>query len=108
MRSIRAMRVIVATTLLPHEQPEIVVSATRSLFPDWNPEEIPARRKYPTKANPIRLVSDVSSLEKLIENCKANRILDTALDAMSLNSDGDTTHFSLSRQAALAGRLLLR
>lgn len=104
MRSIRAMRVIVATTLLPHEQPEIVVSATRSLFPDWNPEEIPARRKYPTKANPIRLVSDVSGLEKLIENCKANRILDTALDAMSLNSDGGTTHFSLSRQAALAGR----
>ncbi|MEC9137515.1 MAG: hypothetical protein VYE10_03010 [Candidatus Thermoplasmatota archaeon] len=99
-----AMRIVVATTLLPHEHPELVVAATRKFFPDWHPEEIPARNKFPSPSTPIRMISDVMSLNEIIENCRKHRILDTALDAMTMNSEGNTTHFSLSRQAASVGR----
>ena len=40
----------------------------------------------------------------MIEEARNHRILDTALDAMTLKSDGEITIFSLSRQAAAAGK----
>ena len=83
-----AMRIVVATTLLPHEHPELVVAATRKFFPDWHPEEIPTRNKFPSPSTPIRMISDVMSLNEIIENCRKHRILDTALDAMTMNSEG--------------------
>ena len=98
------MRIVVATTLLPHENPELVVVATRQFFPDWHPGEIPPRNKFPSDSTPTRMISDVGSLDGIIENCRKHRILDTALDAMTLHSEGNTTHFSLSRQAASVGR----
>jgi hypothetical protein len=36
---------------------------------------------------------------------KTQRILDTALDAMTMNLEFDTTVFDLSRQAAMAGKV---
>ena len=104
MCSVGIMRIVVATNLLPHEHPELVVAATRQFFPDWNPEEIPPRNRFPSNSTPTRMISDVMSLNEIIENCRKHRILDTALDAMTMNSDGNTTHFSLSRQAASVGR----
>ena len=104
MCSVGIMRIVVATNLLPHEHPELVVAATQQFFPDWNPEEIPPRSRFPSNSTPTRMISDVMSLNGIIENCRKNRILDTALDAMTLHSDGETTHFSLSRQAATVGR----
>lgn len=44
------------------------------------------------------------SLDTLLKAIRNQRILDTALDAMTLELDGDSTGFSLSRQAALAGK----
>ncbi len=45
------------------------------------------------------------SLDTLLEVVRNQRILDTALDAMSLELDRGSTGFSLSRQAALAGKV---
>ena len=45
------------------------------------------------------------SLGTLLEAVRIQRVLDTALDVMSLELDGSSTGFSLSRQAALAGKV---
>jgi len=44
-------------------------------------------------------------LDTLLETARNQRILDTALDAMTMELEGDSTGFALSRQAALAGKV---
>ena len=44
-------------------------------------------------------------LESLVQQLHEQRILDTALDAMSMNIDGNSTTFHVSRQAAVAGKV---
>ena len=98
------MKVLVATTVLRHEDPELVVMSVRKIFPDWTPEDVPSRRSYPDNSPPARLISEVEGIEYIIQDAKAHKILDTALDAMTLNSENDMSYFSLSRTAAAAGR----
>ena len=98
------MEIVVATTLLNHERPDLVLDAVRKMFPDWSPENAPERGVFPTNSSSVRLVSNVESLGTMIEEARNHRILDTALDAMTLNSDGEISTFSLSRQAAAAGK----
>lgn len=98
------MEIVVATTLLNHERPDLVLDAVRNMFPDWSPENIPERGVFPSSSTPVRLVSNVESLNAMIEEARNHRILDTALDAMTLKSDGEISTFSLSRQAAAAGK----
>ena len=98
------MEIIVATTLLNHERPDLVLDAVRNMFPDWSPDDLPDRGVFPSDSSSVRLVSNVRSLDVMIEEARNHRILDTALDAMTLKSDGEITIFSLSRQAAAAGK----
>ena len=98
------MEIVVATTLLNHERPDLVLDAVRRMFPDWSPENMPERGAFPTNSTSMRLVSNVESLDAMIEEARNHRILDTALDAMTLKSDGEISTFSLSRQAASAGK----
>lgn len=98
------MEIIVATTLLNHERPDLVLDAVRNMFPDWSPDDLPDRGVFPSDNSSVRLVSNVRSLDVMIEEARNHRILDTALDAMTLKSDGEITIFSLSRQAAAAGK----
>ena len=98
------MEIVVATTLLNHESPDLVLEAVRRMFPDWSPGNVPERRIFPTNSPSIRLVSNVESLDTMIEEVRNHKILDTALDAMTLKSDGEISTFSLSRQAASAGK----
>ena len=98
------MEIVVATTLLNHERPDLVVDAVRRMFPDWSPENMPKRGTFPSNSPSMRLVSNVESLDAMIEEVRNHRILDTALDAMTLKSDGEISTFSLSRQAASAGK----
>jgi predicted RNA binding protein with dsRBD fold (UPF0201 family) len=44
-------------------------------------------------------------LSAFLEQIEKQRIMDTALDAMALDLSADSTQFSLSRQAALAGKV---
>ncbi|MFL2952578.1 MAG: hypothetical protein CBD52_002485 [Euryarchaeota archaeon TMED192] len=98
------MEILVATTLLNHERPDLVLDAVRKMFPDWAPENMPERGAFPTNSPSVRLVSNVESLDAMIGEARNHRILDTALDAMTLKSDGEISTFSLSRQAAAAGK----
>ncbi len=97
--------ITVATTVLPHENPNRVVDSVRALFPQWNCDEIPEVQDFPSKRDAVRLVGQAQTLNVIIEGATKQRILDTALDAMTLDLDGDSTTFSLSRQAALANKI---
>ncbi len=97
--------ITVATTVLPHDNPNRVVDSVRALFPQWNCDEIPEVQDFPSKRDAVRLVGQAQTLNVIIEGATKQRILDTALDAMTLDLDGDSTTFSLSRQAALANKI---
>lgn len=99
------MSITVATTVLPHEDARRVVESVQSLFPQWIIENIPEQHEYPSMRKPVRLVGEAESLDLVIEGAAKQRILDTALDAMTLELVGDSTSFSLSRQAAFANKV---
>ena len=60
------MEIVVATTLLNHERPDLVLDAVRRMFPDWSPENMPERGAFPTNSASMRLVSNVESLDAMI------------------------------------------
>ena len=94
----------VSTVVQPHEDPNRVVEAVKAMFPDWNPDVGPSNTDFPNKRPAVMMTGSSESLDTLLEATRSQRILDTALDAMTMELDGESTGFSLSRQAALAGK----
>ena len=82
-----------------------MVDAVQAMFPDWSPDRMPANSGFPSGRAAEMMAGSSESLDTLLEAVRNQRILDTALDAMSLELDGGSTGFSLSRQAALAGKV---
>jgi len=68
-------------------------------------DDVPTEDKFPIKRGEVELVGEGVSPELFIELLGSQRILDTALDAMSLNIHGNSTNFLISRQAALSGKV---
>ncbi|MBK70418.1 MAG: hypothetical protein CMB53_03360 [Euryarchaeota archaeon] len=96
----------VSTIVQPHEDPEMVVLAVRNVFPDWMPSEEIGKRSFPHSGSVDILHGKVGSMDTFVEAITNQRILDTALDAMTIDMEGsDYTDFSISRQAALAGKI---
>jgi predicted RNA binding protein with dsRBD fold (UPF0201 family) len=98
------IEICIETTLKGADSPTKVADSIVKLFPEF---PIPANCDEPVlgqgsnfewKATQI----DMAHFLKLLHQ---QRILDTALDAMSKNLQGRTTVFELSRQAALAGKV---
>tara|TARA_B100000029_G_scaffold200612_1_gene198937 strand:+ start:3099 stop:3608 length:510 start_codon:yes stop_codon:yes gene_type:complete len=94
-----------STIIRPHEDPARVVEAVRGLFPDWDPEVVPESSSFPKIQQDFMVEGRCESLDSLVELAREQRILDTALDAISMRLEGDFTVFSVSRQAAMAGKL---
>lgn len=97
--------ITVSTTVLPHEDATRVAAAVRSLFPQWECEVERVEREFPIEESAYRLSGPAASLDLVLEKAAKHRILDTALDAMTLDLEADTTTFSLSRQAAFVGKV---
>ena len=95
----------ISTVLYPHEDPARVVESVRGLFPDWMPNAEPENSAFPQRRLAVILEGASDSIETLLESARDQRILDTALDAMSMRLEGDYTEFSISRQASMAGKL---
>ena len=95
----------ISTVLYPHEDPARVVESVRELFPDWMPNAEPENSAFPQRRLAVVLEGVSDSIETLLESARDQRILDTALDAMSMRLEGDYTEFSISRQASMAGKL---
>nr|AIF18518.1 hypothetical protein [uncultured marine group II/III euryarchaeote KM3_83_D04] len=103
-RAVVTPLISVSTVVQPHEDPSRVVEAVKAMFSDWIPDVVPSNTDFPNDRSAVMMTGSSESLDTLLEATKNQRILDTALDAMTMELDGGSTGFSLSRQAALAGK----
>ena len=97
--------VIVSTRVMPHEIGSLCVKAVMKIFPDFFIENVPDEEEFPVTREAREFTCEGLSPDRLLELLAEQRILDTALDAMSLNLQATSTSFLISRQAALSGKV---
>lgn len=97
-------RTRISTTLSGVDSPTKVLNALLQLFPEAARSELETEPSFGHPASATWEFSDVS-LATFLQQLHEQRILDTALDAMSMNMDGSTTTFRVARQAAVAGKI---
>ncbi|HYR81225.1 MAG TPA: RNA-binding domain-containing protein [Thermoplasmata archaeon] len=85
-------RVRVETPIHPTENPDKVMTALRSLFPDLRVE-----------SREGRIIGTTENLDRLRELIRNQRIRDTARRQLLAGRRGDRTAVSLSKQAAFVG-----
>ena len=82
----------VETPIHPTENPDKVMTALRSLFPDLRVE-----------SREGRIIGTTENLDRLRELIRNQRIRDTARRQLLAGRRGDRTEVSLSKQAAFVG-----
>jgi predicted RNA binding protein with dsRBD fold (UPF0201 family) len=97
--------ITVSTCVMPHEIGQRCLDAVLKIFPDFSVDNVPETEGFPVKRSAVDLVCEGVSPDVFLELLKGQRILDTALDAMSLNLRANSTSFLISRQAALSGKV---
>ena len=95
----------ISTVIRSHEDPRKVIDSIMGLFPQWTPSSNPVVQKFPNNREDIEISGTAESLDNVLSILRDNRILDTALDAMTMNMRDGKTTFSLSRQSALVGKV---
>lgn len=94
----------VCTVLSGADSPQSVLAALQLLFPEIQVDDLPGEPSFGHASHHEWAFVDVS-LHAFLNQLHEQRILDTALDAMSLNMEGTSTTFSIARQAAVAGKI---
>ncbi len=92
------------TTLSGADVPEKVYASITNLFPNFPIDENLANPELGSAKEQL-IVSSNLSMTTFLEQLHKQRILDTALDSMSLNLESDRCFFYISRQAALSGKI---
>ena len=95
---------VVRTVLSGADSPQKVFAALQLLFPEVEIGEVPGEPSFGHASNHEWSFEDLS-LSTFLSQLHEQRILDTALDAMSLNMNEESTTFQISRQAAVAGKI---
>jgi predicted RNA binding protein with dsRBD fold (UPF0201 family) len=95
---------LVCTTIRPPDHAPSVADALRTLFPELEPPTL-HEKVFPNTDSEVDWEFQDVELSTFMTRLSELRILDTALDAMGANLHNDETVFSLSRQAALAGKI---
>ena len=95
---------MVSTRIESFEDQFLVVKSIKSIFPDWSPDFVPERLSFPVGVNSQKISGEVETIDFLLSILRENRILDTAMDAMTLGSNNKKISFSLSRQSASIGK----
>jgi predicted RNA binding protein with dsRBD fold (UPF0201 family) len=98
------LEVQVTTSLRGADSPSAVAQALSALFPDARPEQLPPEPSFGSAVRADWTFENVS-MQTFLTQLHEQRILDTALDAMAKNLHGNQTVFSVSRLAALAGKI---
>ena len=101
----RAPHVTVSTCVSAHEIGDKCVEAVMKIFPDFSVDNVPSATDFPVKRDDVEIVCEGVSPDLFLELLTEQRILDTALDAMSMNIQSNSTNFLISRQAALSGKV---
>ncbi len=94
---------MISTKITGADHPEIILEAIQTLFPEFNCG-LPKEPRFPTDSNDMIAAENVP-LDGFLDALHSQRILDTALDAMSRNLDPSGTMFEISRQALMAGKV---
>ena len=97
--------VSVSTRVMSHEIGAKCLDAVLKIFPDFFIENVPNEEEFPVNREMLDLVCEGLAPDHFLELLAKQRILDTALDVMSLNLQADSTIFLISRQAALSGKV---
>ncbi|MAH98016.1 MAG: hypothetical protein CMA12_01525 [Euryarchaeota archaeon] len=97
-------KILVSTKIDPFEDPNLVIRSIKSIFPDWKPDFVPERFSFPSGTNSHKISGEVQTIDFLISILRQNRILDTAMDAMTIGASKNELSFSLSRQSASIGK----
>ena len=97
-------QVRLTTELQGADSPRAVAHALGNLFPELNPEPLPDEPEFGAAVN-VEWAFDQVSMRTFLTFLHEQRILDTALDAMARDLSQNRTVFSISRQAALAGKI---
>jgi len=88
-----------------HESLSSVIEAIKVLFPDFNPDNEVNETGFPRENAWIDLHGDGGSMARFVQALRDQRILDTGMDAMTMDSTDQSTLFRLSRQAAIVGKV---
>ena len=105
--------VTVSTIISAHEIGSKCIEAVQRIFPDFQPEIEPGSEEFPNCREAIEISQEGVATDLFLQLLCEQRILDTALDAMSINlgttptadSTQCTTSFLISRQAALMAKV---
>ena len=95
----------VSTTVRTYDDPDQVAQAVMNLFPDWQASNMPVSENFPILRESCEVSCDGCAPDTIIEALNQQRILDTALDVMSMHLGEESTWFLLSRQAAIAKKV---
>lgn len=94
----------VRTVLSGADSPTSILKALQQVFPEVQKEQLPDEPVFGRASNDAWSFENVS-LATFLSQLHEQRILDTALDAMSLNMNEASTTFHIGRLAALAGKI---
>lgn len=95
----------VSANIESYEDPVKVTDAIKKIFPEW---EIDPSIDFPDEildSSGFIVHGTTESMEKMLAIIREVRILDTALDVMSMNLRDDTTEFFISKQSASVGKV---
>ena len=95
----------ISSTVQPYEDAEKILQSIQIFFPDCEINELSEKDLFPTKNIEYIIHGTASNIDILLNQIRIQRILDTALDVMTLNSDNDSTYFYISRQAAISSKV---
>ncbi|MDP6235172.1 MAG: RNA-binding domain-containing protein [Candidatus Poseidoniaceae archaeon] len=98
------LQIRVETSLRGADSPEKVIQALVGLFPEFSVSDEILNPQLGSASN-TELSNEGVSLETFLKKLHEQRILDTALDSMSLLLENNQTKFRLSRQAAIVGKV---
>ena len=98
-------RIVISSLVQPYEDAEKIVESINVFFPDWNTEDLPEKSTFPSKNKPVIISGFSKNSDLFFKQLRIQRILDTALDVMSMDLEFDSTVFDISRQAAIAGKI---
>ncbi len=95
----------IETRVGAHEDPEKIMESIHILFPDFQPDSEIEIGDYPRSQPWVTIQGPANDLSSFLQKLRDQRILDTAMDAMSMDITEKSSMFRISRQAALAGKV---
>ena len=97
--------VTVSTTIETYEDPVKVSDAIKKIFPEWEVSSSIDLSNEKMDSGGISVRGTTDSIDKMLAIIREARILDTALDVMSMNLKDGQTEFLISKQSASVGKV---